>query len=447
MYHFCALADVSQEAIASVLQLLRLDYPQIWEQGCIAHIHSEWLSQALESVGSLTRDNYFKFVGHLWQALFLLSPDLNTLSIEFQRVLLSVLSIDDDDPGFDQWEEGRVAYFACGILDSKSANQWFSDTELSQILQQYSVWANLGLSSWCSRDYLSLGHTLSGATEWKEIIAGDLPGWLGQWPNIMQPSRKLNGKEITERDCTQFRNVLALIWEADETEANEFGVEATLVMVFSTLAKAWDQAQPVDWGIKQFWYHIKLLDSTVVAIFSARIQFEQVLVPSQCFQDIIITRLGQELAQAGQYMKQDNSRNLKNIAQELANLVLRVGLEVPDQLRIPPLPGTDDLEYWDDLRGTWINEVHVLRNRIEEVSTSLAVQQGDSVFFNDSKSGMPNALYEPYTAQHIRYDAFVVNPAISADRGGNWNSDLESRSNRLDVSQRGVILRSGVEMK
>jgi hypothetical protein len=78
-------------------------------------------------------------------------------------------------------------------------------------------------------------------------------------------------------------------------------------------------------------------------------------------------------------MKQDNSRNLKNIVQELANLVLRVGLEVPDQLRIPPLPGTDDLEYWDDLRGTWINEVHVLRNRIEEVSTSLAVQQGDSV--------------------------------------------------------------------
>jgi hypothetical protein len=65
MYHFCALPDVSQEATASVLQHLRLDYPWGWEQECIAHIDIGWFTQAFESVGSLNRDNRFKFVGDL----------------------------------------------------------------------------------------------------------------------------------------------------------------------------------------------------------------------------------------------------------------------------------------------------------------------------------------------------------------------------------------------
>ncbi|KAJ7900617.1 hypothetical protein B0H14DRAFT_2556079 [Mycena olivaceomarginata] len=342
MYHFCALDDVSQEAIASVLQLLRLDYPWSWERGCIAHIDGGWVPRALESVASFTRDRaHFGFVGDLWQALFLLSSNSNTLSIKFQRVLISVFSIDEEDPDFKHWhpEAGRVAYFACGVLDTKPAAHWFADNELSQILKQHSVWANLGLSSWCSRDYLSLGHTLSGETEWKEIIAGDLPGWLGQWPDIMLPYLHFTGKQITERDRTQFRAVLS----------------PTLVMVFSALTKTWDHVQPVDWGIKQVWYHIKLLNRTVVAAFSARFRFLQALIPSQRFQDIMITRLGQVLAQAGEKLKQNHSGNLKDIVEDLANLVLRVGAEVLDQLRTPPLSGMDskageEWRYWDDLQ-------------------------------------------------------------------------------------------------
>jgi uncharacterized protein HemX len=38
-------------------------------------------------------------------------------------------------------------------------------------------------------------------------------------------------------------------------------------------------------------------------------------------------------------MKQDSSRNLKDIVAELANLVSRVGMEVPDQLRTPAQAG------------------------------------------------------------------------------------------------------------
>ncbi|KAJ7740173.1 hypothetical protein B0H14DRAFT_2877155 [Mycena olivaceomarginata] len=146
-------------------------------------------------------------------------------------------------------------------------------------------------------------------------------------------------------------------------------------MVFSALTKTWDQARPVDWGVKQVWYHIKLLDSTVVAAFSARIQSERILVPSQRFQDIMITRLGQVLLRAGESIKQDNSGNLKDVVEDLANLVLRVGAEVPGQLRTPPPPG---MRYWDDLQENWLEEVSVLRYRFEEVSKSLNMQQGDS---------------------------------------------------------------------
>jgi hypothetical protein len=77
-------------------------------------------------------------------------------------------------------------------------------------------------------------------------------------------------------------------------------------------------------------------------------------------------------------MRQGNCGKLKDIIEELANLVARVGSEVPDQLRTPRLPGTDDLEYWNNLPNTWL-EVSVLRNRFEDVSKSLTLQQGDCV--------------------------------------------------------------------
>jgi hypothetical protein len=101
---------------------------------------------------------------------------------------------------------------------------------------------------------------------------------------------------------------------------------------------------------------------------------------------MMITRLGEALVRAGESMKQDNSGNLKDIVEDLANVVSRVGSEVPDQLKAPPPSGTDlgaDKEwrwrYWVDLKYRWLNEVYWLMNRFQEVSTNLAVvQQSDS---------------------------------------------------------------------
>ncbi|KAJ7330877.1 hypothetical protein DFH08DRAFT_814968 [Mycena albidolilacea] len=199
----------------------------------------------------------------------------------------------------------------------------------------------------------------------------------------MQPSCHLGSKEITEGDHTQFRAVLSCVWDVDEMEANDFGEESTHVIVFSASIKTWDQAQPVDWGIKQVRFHIRLLGCTVMAAFSARFQYPQALIPSQGFQDMMITCLGEALTRAGESLKQDNSRNLKDIIEELANLVSRVGSEVPDQLRtLPPLsmgsePG-NGWQYWDNIQKNWLKDVFVLENRLGEVSTSLAVPHSDS---------------------------------------------------------------------
>jgi hypothetical protein len=87
---------------------------------------------------------------------------------------------------------------------------------------------------------------------------------------------------------------------------------------------------------------------------SARIQDFQALVPSQHFQDIMITCLRQALLRAGESMKQNDSGNLKDTAEDPADLISRVGLEIRDELRTPPLPGTgsgagDEWKYWINL--------------------------------------------------------------------------------------------------
>jgi hypothetical protein len=99
---------------------------------------------------------------------------------------------------------------------------------------------------------------------------------------------------------------------------------------------------------------------------------------------MMITRLREALMRAGESMKQDNSGNLKDIVEDLANLELRVGSEVPDQLKAPPPSGMDsgadkEWRYWDNLQDRWLEEVHRLMHKLQQVSTSLAVVQKNDI--------------------------------------------------------------------
>ncbi|KAJ7796688.1 hypothetical protein B0H14DRAFT_2619667 [Mycena olivaceomarginata] len=145
----------------------------------------------------------------------------------------------------------------------------------------------------------------------KHGLESELPGWLGYWPRI------LTDTNFTDEHRTNFRLVLSRVWEADETEANEFGEEATLVMLGR---------------------HINLLRTTVEVAFSARIQ-DEVVIPSQPFKDSIIGQLGEALAQAGENVKRENNTStedvLRSSIQGLGDLISRLATTILGELRTP----------------------------------------------------------------------------------------------------------------
>jgi hypothetical protein len=314
--------------------------------------------------------------------LFLLSSETVSLSAGSRRFLVYVLSTDKEDPEFKDWSEeaGRVAYFARGVLDSAGpAEPWFTDIELRQILQQRSVWDNLGSASWMEKSYLSLCEKLSRDPEWRKIISEDLPGWLQQWPGIMGHYHSLRpARQITEGERAQFRSVLGRVWDVDETEAEEFGEDATVAMVFGALVRAWDQVQSLDRGTTQVIYLLKLMERTVSAAFPAKSP-DRPWFPSQRFQDVIVIRLARALTRAGGIMKNDNSGDLKDIIDKLADLLSTCAWTLQDELRASPHLYTEsqNRDYWSRLRRPWLKTVDGMRSRLEDISV-LVIQKNSS---------------------------------------------------------------------
>jgi hypothetical protein len=177
-YRFCALPGVSQEGILAALRLLRLGLHVLsssrLEQGILQTPYdTTWLSRTLDSVDGHDP----KLISDLWQALFLLRPIPGKPTAASLRTMLSVLSAAD---------HRNLAYPASAVLDS--ADHWFADNELRQVLQDVSIWANLGYGANINPFYVSLGDKLSREPEWQEIVSSDLLGWLEQFPTIIEPS-------------------------------------------------------------------------------------------------------------------------------------------------------------------------------------------------------------------------------------------------------------------
>jgi hypothetical protein len=290
-----------------------------------------------------------------------------------------MLSTEEGDPFFDDWakESKQVAYFACDVLDS--ADHWFADDELRYILQQRSIWANLGRVGEFTPSYTNLGDKLSREPEWKNIISNDLPGWLGQWPTIINTDCTW----FTDEHRAQFRSVLSRVWDADESEAEEFGEEATVVMVFSALAKTWNRVHFLNLDMKQVRYHINLLCSTVWAAFSARIRpLPPVIIPSQRFKDTIMVCLAEALVAAGENVKHGSGSDstmeldLKDSIDRLADLLSGLAFTIQGELRTPQHADTvNKWGYWYDLQNTWLQEVAALREAFEKAASGRLIMQ------------------------------------------------------------------------
>jgi hypothetical protein len=235
------------------------------------------------------------------------------------------------------------------------------------------IWARLGYCAYLNPFYTILGERLSKKPEWKEIFSSDLPGWLGQYPTIVEPRYRWYTDEHREK----FRSVLSRVWGVNE-EANEFGKEAIQVMVFSVLTKAWEQAHSSDVNEKQIGYHIRLLERTVVAAFSVRILEERVVNPTERFMERKMVPLGQALAQAGEAVKgrwdtgSSMKQNVKDCIKALGDLILRLASSIQGELTVT------EPNCWEGLRDTLWNDVGTLREVLEKVSSPKSIMQEGS---------------------------------------------------------------------
>jgi hypothetical protein len=298
----------------------------VWELGSVpADNDITWLRRAVESVHD--SDTHVDLIVDLWQALFVLrSTARATLSAESLRPLLSVLSTRKLNPLFGSEEVRRVAYFACGVLDT--ADHWLAHDELVQVLQNNSVWVYLGRAGYLNPFYVNIGEKLSREARWKQIISADLPGWVQYWPLIDDRNFPVFG----DQHRTKFRSVLSRVWDIDEAEANEFGEEATLVLVFGALAKAWSEVRFSNLHKTQVLHHIDLLRETGPAAFSARIRDGKVFIASQRFKGTIMTRLVEALVRAGQNAKHERNgmdQHSKNGIDGLGDLLSRLASAIP----------------------------------------------------------------------------------------------------------------------
>ncbi|KAJ7462515.1 hypothetical protein FB451DRAFT_1180808 [Mycena latifolia] len=267
-YCFCTQPGVSQEAILSALQLLRLDIILLTSSRLEKEIlriccESTWVYRTLESVGG----HHPNLISDLWQALFLLRPIHGIPTAASLHTMLSVISAGTG---------GRLRKLA------------YPDP---------SVWASLGYVASITSFYARLGDKLSRELGWKEIISNDLPDWLRQFPTIIETSHPW----FTDERRKKIRSVLSRVWRADETEASEFEEEATVVMVLSVLAKAWDQY----------------------------------------FKDEIVVPLGEALVRAGEHVEKQwgNDSNiesdLKDSIVTLGDLISRLASIIPGESRTP----------------------------------------------------------------------------------------------------------------
>jgi hypothetical protein len=279
-----------------------------------------------------------------------------------------------EDPLFEGWtkQASQVSYCACAVLDS--ADHWFANNELHQIVHQPSLWANLSHGAWCNGFYNNLGAKLSTKPEWKNIISQDLPGWLGQWPTIE------TREDFTDKHRVQFRSVLSRVWGTDETEATEFGEEATMVMVFGALADTWTRVQFSDLTTKQVRYNIKLLRCTVFVAFSAKIlKDREVRMPSQRFKDTSMVCLGEVLARAAGNARVELAKDstmeqhLKDTIDGIASLLPRLGSTIQGELRSAET--VTESKYWDNLQDRWREEVDSLHDTFEKASSAAIMEK------------------------------------------------------------------------
>jgi hypothetical protein len=361
-FRLCATNDFPQESLRFVLRCglsLRLN-------SRLRTHDVGWVYRALEKV----QTSRFDVIADLLRVLYHSRPISGKPTNLSLQTILSALSRTANGSS-DQDGHDRVRTIVLKVFFS--ADHWFQDPELQPMLQQESVWINLG--GLFHPDYINLGDRLCSMPQWKQIISLDLPGWLANFPRI-----EGTHWESWESTRKEFWSVLSRVWGADEHEADVFGNEKSLVMIFSALAKTWDRVDFSNMAGMQHRRHLKLLGCTASQVFYSRIVSYEVQNPSQRFKDTIIPCLGEALGRAAERTKNEAfnnpsiEQNLKDGITALAELLSRLALTTNGELRNgqPEDDRTQEMEYWKCLRDGFMRQVDVLQKNFGKTSLMLS---------------------------------------------------------------------------
>ncbi|KAJ7889042.1 hypothetical protein B0H13DRAFT_1888180 [Mycena leptocephala] len=340
--------DVGMPHIGSTTSVLRL--VRVWDAERL-DLQSEtqdveWVYRTLESLHNLESLAY-DLIRDLLQVLSFCPQSYGTPSAAALRMILSsfpeaVSAAPRGDPARSQ-----IQRLALRVLCR--ADHWFSDDELGLVLAEESVWPSLAGSG--LPHYTLLGEKLAKTPGWKSIISQDLPGWFDQDYSTM-------GRE----QAKSFLAVISLVWDVDETVADQFGGEKKGVMMFVALANTWDR---IDFSSPQVHHRCirKFAKCTVSTAFSARINdravtpSRKVVRPSQNFKETIMGGLGDAVARAGVRARLETDSGGRN---GVAEFLSRFALMINGELRNSQQREANQYDYWDALRKTWMTEVESL---------------------------------------------------------------------------------------
>ncbi|KAJ6544120.1 hypothetical protein B0H19DRAFT_1238652 [Mycena capillaripes] len=370
VYRFCAVPGQEFSAIISVLRLVRLDQLrlhliQVSENNPIAN--AGWAYRALEH---LDASQFIDpaVVGDFLQVLLHRGHVRARPTTAVLRTILWALSCDSR----------RTNLLACIYLLLPSLHHWFLDDMLRPILQQNSAWTSLGVVLVqahmiypptfiypMSTRYITLGDKISRTSEWRPVVAQDLPGWLANLTVLL-------GGEGEARQL--FCAVLSRLWNADDAEGEEFGDEKALAMSFAAVASAWDR---FDFSITQGIHPLlRFIECTVSTAFCARLVDEYrntISDPSPRFKDIIMPRLGDAVARAVERSKAAVTPDLNDAVTDAAEILSKLASTINGELKNRPPCANDwdrraEIGYWRGLQTGFEKDIKALPGFHQQMS-------------------------------------------------------------------------------
>ncbi|KAJ7487336.1 hypothetical protein B0H11DRAFT_1116475 [Mycena galericulata] len=156
--------------------------------------------------------------------------------------------------------DGDISLIAAVVLHEKE--NWLLDPNLQSIMQQYSVWSQLGRVAIEHSDfkvyYIGLGGRLANTAHWKPFIYQDLPTWITT--NVFGHDRW--GRDFFMHET--FMSVIRNIWAPDFEEHHKFAddTEKSWALAISALSNVWKNLEFIATPTKEI---IRLARCTISA--------------------------------------------------------------------------------------------------------------------------------------------------------------------------------------